>query len=126
MKIKLCSYRKRNGDLMLYINRSNRVSVGVTTEGFSPYARRTTNGERNAYNAALQLFADSGKPFTGDLSLHKELGFCAPVSCGDFVLVGTDVGTIGGMSVEADGGYVVSNDRILPQNVWIEENVTYE
>ncbi len=124
MKTKLCSYRKRNGDLMLYINRSNRVSVGVTTEGFSPYARRTTNGERNAYNAALQLFADSGKPFTGDLSLHKEPGFCAPVSCGDFVLVGTDVGTIGGMAVGADGGYVVFKDRILPQNVWIEEGGT--
>ena len=121
MKIKLCSYAKRNGDLMLYINRSNRVSVCVTTEGFSPYGRRTTNGERNAYNAALQIFADSGKPFTGDLLIHEEPGFCAPVSCGDFTLVGTDVATIGGMPVDSDGGYVVSNDRILPQNVWITE-----
>ena len=72
MKINFRTYEKRDGDLMLYINRSNKVSVGITEAGFSPYSRRTTQGQRNAFNAAIDVVAEHGKPFTGDLSKHDE------------------------------------------------------
>ena len=121
MKINFNTYSKKNGELMLYINRSNKVSVGITEAGFSPYSRRTTQGQRNAFNAAIDVVAEHGKPFTGDLSKHDENGYCAPVECGPFTIVGTDVATIGGMSVGSDGGYVICDNKILPQGEWFSE-----
>jgi hypothetical protein len=121
MKINFTTYRKKNGDLMLFINRSNKLSVGVTEAGFSPYGKRTTNGQRNAFNAAIDVVHKHGQQFTGDLSKHDENGFCAPVECGPFTIVGTDVATIGGMSVNSDGGYVIHNGKILPQGEWFSE-----
>ena len=121
MKINFRTYKKRNGDLMLYINRSNKVSVGVADSGFSPYGKGTTQGHRNAFNAAISVFEKSGEIFTGDLSKHKENGFNAPVNCPPFIIVGTDVATIGGMKMSSDGGYVVYKNKILPQSVWLQE-----
>lgn len=121
MKINFKSYEKRNGDIMMFINRSNRCSVGVTEEGFSPYGKRSSNGQRNTYDAAFNVFAKHGEIFTGDLSKHNEGGLCAAVECGPFTLVGTDLATIGGMKVGSDGGYVVLGNKILPQNEWFSE-----
>jgi hypothetical protein len=121
MKINFKTYTKRDGDLMLYINRSNKVSVGITEAGFSPYSQRTTNGQRNAYDAAIDVVHKHGQPFTGDLSKHDENGYCAPVTCGPFTLVATDVATIGGMSVGSDGGYVICGGKILAQGEWYSE-----
>ena len=121
MKINFTTYRKKNGDLMLFINRSNKLSVGVTEGGFSPYGKRTTNGQRNAFNAAIDVVHKHGQQFTGDLSKHDEGGYCAAVECGPFTLVATDVAAIGGMSVGSDGGYVICGGKILPQGEWFSE-----
>lgn len=56
------------------------------------------------------------KPFTGDLEQHTETGFCAPKRLANgWVLVGTDVGNIGGQHVGDDGSYLVdpAAQRIL-------------
>lgn len=114
MEITFKSYARRDGSIMLYINRSNGVSVGISADrGFSPYGKGVTEGQRNAVNAALATFRAHAAVFTGDLSKHIETGFCAPVSCGNYTLVGTDIATIGGMSVGADGAYIVRDGMIL-------------
>lgn len=116
MKISLTPYQRRDGSLMLYINRSNGVSVGISPErGFSPYGKDATAGKRNAYEAAVAAIKAHGKPFTGDLAQHKETGFCAPVTLANgWVIVGTDVATIGGMAVGSDGGYLIAYSLIVP------------
>jgi hypothetical protein len=115
MKITFRPYRKRDNSLMLYINRSNGVSVGISADrGFAPYGRGATPGKRNAMTAALAVFNAYAVPFTGDLATHTEDGFCAVTPLADgWTLVGTDVCNIGGMQVGSDGMYIVRNNKIL-------------
>lgn len=122
MNITFKSYARRDGSLMLYINRSNGVSVGISADrGFSPYGKGSTAGQRNAMDAALRLMAEAPE-FTGDLATHTETGFCAVTELADgWTLVGTDVATIGGMAVGADGAYVIRKGRILRCGVQHEE-----
>lgn len=122
MQIKFSPYKRRDGSLMLYINRSNKVSIGVSPErGYSPYGKGITPGQRNAYDAACRTARIAGVTFTGDLARHSEGGFSAPVECGAWTLVATDVATIGGMPVGGDGPYVVFENRIIRCNEWIDE-----
>lgn len=115
MAISFKPYARRDGSLMLYVNRSNGVSVGLSPErGFSPYGKGSTQGQRNAMDAALAAFRAHAQPFTGDLGQHTETGFCAPVQCGGYTLVGTDIATIGGMHVSGgDGAYIIRDGLIL-------------
>lgn len=107
-------YARRDGSMMLYINRSNGVSIGLSAErGFSAYGKGVTPGQRNAMSVAFKTFREHAVPFTGDLATHAETGFCAPVECDKFVLVGTDTAIIGGMSVGSDGAYIVYDGLIL-------------
>lgn len=122
MKIKFSPYARRDGSAMLYVNGSNGVSVGLSPErGFAPHGKDTTKGQRNVMDAAWAAFQAHAKPFTGDLSKHDETGFCAPVACGNYTLVGTDKATIGGMKVEGDGPYIVRDGMIVRANVWLDE-----
>jgi hypothetical protein len=108
MTISFRPYQRKDGSLMLYINRSNGVSVGIAPgQDFAPYGKSTTIGQRNAHTAALRTFWKHAKLFTGDLESHTEGGLCAPVDCGGWILVGTDVANVGGMDVGADGSYVI-------------------
>lgn len=121
MKIKFNAYARKDGVLMLYINRSNGVSIGVSPDkGFGP-AKLITKGKSNAIDAAKRAFLSNAVPFTGDLDAHDEPGYCAPVQCGPYTLAGTDAATIGGMKVATDGGYVIRDGMIAPQGVWLDE-----
>ena len=115
MKITFRPYNRRDGSVMLYINRSNGVSVGISAErGFAPYGRGTTPGMRNAMAAAKAVFNAYAEPFIGDLNKHDEGGYCAVTPLADgWTLVGTDVCNIGGMPVGSDGFYIVRHGKIL-------------
>jgi len=115
MKITFRPYQRQDGRLMLYINRSNGVSIGISAiRGFAPYGRGSTPGKRNAMAAAKAVFNAYATPFTGDLRTHTEGGLCAVTHLADgWMLVGTDVGSIGGMPVGADGIYIVRHGKIL-------------
>lgn len=127
MTVTFKAYRRRDNSLMLYVNRSNGVSVGLSPEhSFSPYGKKTTQGQRNAMAAAISAFNSNSIPFTGDLAFHDEGELCAPVDCGGFILVGTDKATIGGMSVESDGAYVIRGGRIAPCGVELAETASEE
>lgn len=124
MQISFKSYKRRDGSMMLYINRSNGVSIGISAErGFSPYGKDSTEGKRNAFNAAFKVIRDHGKPFTGTIENHKEEGYCAPVKLSNgWVMIGTDTGNIGGMPVGEDGGYIIADGQILKMNVAYDES----
>lgn len=115
MQITFKPYARRDGSLMLYVNGSNNASVGISAEaGFSPYGKGATPGKRNTYQAAFRAIHANGVPFTGDISTHDEPGFCRPVTLDNgWILVGTDVATIGGMPVGADGSYIIADGLIV-------------
>ena len=102
-------YRKKNGQDMLYINGSNRVSVGLLG-GWAPYGKNVTNGQRNLVEKALVIFDREARPFTGDVTTHSEM---TPVKCGPFMLAYTDVANIGGHQTGADGAFIIKDGRIL-------------
>lgn len=103
-------YRKKNGDLMIYINRSNGVSVGVSDTG-TPASRYMTKGKMNALNMGRDVFYQYAESFTGDLAEHQETKVCLGNL---YTLVFTDVANVGGMDVGADGAYLVRDNKILP------------
>lgn len=116
-------YARRDGTLMLYINRSNGVSIGLSADrGFSPYGKGVTPGQRNAWDAAARVMAEQSEPYTGDLATHDETGYSAAIELGNgYWLAGTDKAMIGGMSVGSDGAYVIRNGRIAQCGVAYDE-----
>lgn len=98
---------------MLYVNGGHGVSLGLSPErNFAPYGKGSTEGQRKLYAAAIRA-VKSGPVFTGDLAAHTEGGYCAPVTCDVFTMVGTDVAEIGGMKLDSDGGYIVAFGHIV-------------
>jgi len=126
MRISFRPYQRRDGSLMLYINRSNGVSVGISAErGFAPYGRGSTQGMRNAMAAAEAVFRANATPFTGNLAAHTETGLCAVIPLADgWTLVGTDIGSIGGMPVGQDGHYVIRGGWMLRCGTYDEPDLS--
>lgn len=112
-------YKRRDGELMLYINRSNGVSIGISqSKDFYPYGAGSTGGKRNVLSAAYKVINKYAKPFTGDLKEHKETWFCAPLKLANgWVMVGTDVGNIGGHPTGGDGFFLIIEDVIIEMGV---------
>lgn len=122
MTITFTSYPRLDGLRQLHIKRSNYSSVVLSPKrGWEPYGKFATPGKRNTMDAALAVFADNSKPFTGDPPKHPKAGGSAQVECGPFTLTRTDAGKIGGMAVEAVGSYVICNGRIVRCGVAFEE-----
>lgn len=104
------TYIKRNGDLMVYVNRSNGVSVGICERG-APDPNYMTRIRKNVLNMGRDVFFQYAKPFTGDLAEHQE----TKVRVGNlYTLALTDAADIGGMDVGSDGAYLVRDNKILP------------
>ncbi len=114
MNITFNPYVRRDGKVMLYVNRSNGVSVGLSGDRpFSSYGKGVTPGQRNAIAAALATFRAHAAVFSGDLAQHTETGLAAVSDCDLFQMAGTDVANIGGMAVGRDGPYIVRDGLIL-------------
>ena len=109
MSVRFKPYRKRDGELMLYINGTNGVSLGLLGT-FAPYGRRkATRGQINLYARAQAYFDANATPFTGDLKTHQE----EITVCGEWTLALTDVANVGGHTTGADGAFLVKDTRIL-------------
>jgi len=109
-------YTRRDGELMLYVNSSTGVSIGLSSErGFAPYSQSATKGERNCWGAAHSAIRANGVKFTGDLSAHAE----RKILMNGWALAFTDVASIGGMTVSSDGAYLVdiAKGLIVPCSV---------
>lgn len=111
------SYRKKNGELMLYINNDRKVSIGVTEKDGFGLSKNITQGQRKLIDSALAVFHQNAFDFTGNLDLHKE----EKVQCGPYTLVITDIAEIGGQNVQSDGAYIVRENKYLPCGQWFKE-----
>jgi hypothetical protein len=119
MKICFKPYLKKNGELMLYINNNRGVSLGLS--GSAPSYSKMTPGQKKLWEAAQDYMIKKAERFTGDLNNHHEPGFCAVRKVSQaFALAGTDVATIGGMSVGSDGSYVIAHGGIVECSVWVD------
>ena len=102
-------YRKKDGNLMLFVNGSNGVSVGISDR---VYTSKFTKGQEKVWGEFWDFIRTTEDfiPFTGDFSKHNEdkavLDF-------DLKLMITDVCNVGGQHVESDGGYLLYNDKLL-------------
>lgn len=120
MNIVFRPYTKKNGEVMLYINRSNGVSVGVSAaERFYPYGVGSTQGKRNAYEAACRVIKKA-PVFTGDLGALAPGQSFQPLANGWVVAV-TDTAELGGEKLMSNGAYVVAGNRILRCGLAYEE-----
>ena len=109
MTIQFKPYRKKDGELMLYINGDNRVSVGISEgRGFSPYGKHTTKGQRNLYDAAMRALRDTPPVYEGDLGEHAEESVELDIG----TLFVTDIATVGGVNVGADGAYLYAENKL--------------
>lgn len=115
MQITFKTYKRRDGQIMLYINRSNRVSVGLSEDrSWAAYGKGVTAGQRNAVAAARAVIRAHGEDFTGDLENHKKAGNPEPIDCGGVVTLAiTEIAEVGGMSVRSDGAYVIMDGKIV-------------
>ncbi len=116
MAIKFNPYRKRNNELMVYVNNTdNKVSVGLNGP-YSPYSKFMTQGKRNLVDLAAKVFAENAVPFTGDIGEHKE----ESADCGAYTLCLTDVANVGGHKTGSDGAFLVRDGKILDCNHFYE------
>jgi hypothetical protein len=122
MKIKINPYRRRDGALMAYINNDRKVSIGLSADrGFAPYGRDATEGQRKLWEAAIaavQRLAVAPAAAI-DMAVHTEPK--ADLGRPFGWLAVTDVATVGGVAVGADGAWLILPDgRIFNTGQWID------
>lgn len=101
-------YRKKDNSIMIYVNGSNGVSVGI---GENVFTSKLTNGQNNALKEFFNKLNEiKGIDFKGSYEAHKEdknkLDF-------DILLFITDIANVGGQTVESDGAYIVYKNKLL-------------
>ena len=127
MKILFECYINYDDLTVLNINRSNDSYMEIREKADSSDGEFTIGDNQEVYEAAVKVFEAHGLAFTGDLENHTEGGcYLEPAACGPFTSVGTKWGSIGGMQVDRNGGYVIFNGLILPQNEWYDEDTEGE
>ncbi len=111
-KIVVKPYRKRNGDVMLYINDyERRVSFGISDRVFTS---KMTKGQKNLWCRFIDKL-DNVEPVIRDFvekEEHKE-----EKSALDFgiTLYITDTANVAGHNVEMDGLYFLINGNLYSQ-----------
>lgn len=114
MAITINPYRKKDGSLMLYVNKFNNMNRGVVSVGISNRVLLTklTKGERKLLDLFLEEldkvdgieFADNN--FEAHLESKAELDF------GIKILI-TDVANCGGIGVGSDGLYIYYKNKLI-------------
>lgn len=109
MEIWAQTYRKRDGSIMLYINNDRGVSLGI---GDRVFTSKLTKGQENLLYSWLEAIDadEDARDFNGNFDEHTEdkahLDF-------DIDLYITDVATVCGQSVGADGPYITRKGKII-------------
>lgn len=117
--IKVNLYRKKNGDVMLYINDyERRVSFGISDRVFTS---KMTKGQKNLWDRFIDKL-DNVEPVIRDFvekEEHKE-----EKSALDFgiTLYITDTANVAGHNVEMDGGYFLINNNLYSIYLFNELN----
>lgn len=103
MKIYTNVYEKRNGDLMIYVNGSNKVSLGISDR---LYRTKLTNGQRNVLSAFFKCLNTIEPIYTGELNFDNHTEKKAFLDQKEYALFITDIANIAGLKVEEDGAYL--------------------
>ena len=110
MQIWVKPYRKKNGELMYFINNDRGVSLGISSDrGYQP--TKATQGQTNLWTAFCEAIKEA-KPIATDavMAEHNEehLTMFNNVS---FAV--TDVAKVGGISTGSDGLFIVHDGNIF-------------
>lgn len=106
MNLKL--YRKQNGQIMIYANGSNGVSVGISD---TVYTSKFTKGQKNTWDEFWQYLNESEKiEFTGDFNNHTE---DKVILDNNLKLMITDIAMCGGQKVDTDGAYLLYKNQLI-------------
>lgn len=102
-------YRKKDGGVMLYINGSNKVSLGISGK---LYTSKLTQGQSKLLNQWLRFIRDDDEAvdFTGDFENHQESKAHLAL---DIDLYITDTCNVGGQDVSSDGAYIVRDGKLI-------------
>lgn len=117
MKITVKPYRRRDGVVMFYLNNDRKVSVGISPEhGFQ--SSKATAGEQKLWEAFCLATAEAKPIATGaDMDAHDEFKM---TMWNGITFAITDIATVGGVSVGADGLYVVRDGRVMRPSFEVE------
>lgn len=114
MAITINPYRKKDGSLMLYVNKYNNMNRGVVSVGISNRVLLTklTKGERKLLDLFLEeLDKVNGIEFT-DSNFEAHLESKAELDFGIKILI-TDVANCGGIGVGSDGLYIYYKNKLI-------------
>lgn len=116
-RISIKEYKKRDGNLMLYINKYNnfnnsRLSVGISDKVFLTKLTKGERGLLNDFFNALDICSKSNEiNFTKEnFENHKEPK--AELDFGIKILI-TDVADCGGVKTWSDGLFIAYNGKLL-------------
>ena len=118
---KFNTYRKKNGELMLFLNKYNNgknvCSLGISSNGVpSHYGKYTTAGQRKILDLLPQIIDSLEVKQLGEVTNPSKDGECQH-SLGNFGdLVVTDCATVGGYSVGSDGAYLLKGNKCYVLN----------
>lgn len=111
MKISINPYRRRDGSLMVYLNNDRGVSLGLSAEhGYQ--SSKASAGQAKLWQAFCAATRE-----TADIAIGANMDSHAEWSMTLFNGVSfaiTDVASVGGVPVGADGLYVVRDGRVMP------------
>ena len=117
MDIWIKPYRKRDGELMYFINNERGVSIGIShKQGYMP--SKATQGQKKLWQGFHDALKNANPIAEGcDLSKHNEpsLTMRSQIS---FVI--TDVAVVGNVKLESDGLYVVKEGKIYQSRFRVE------
>ena len=110
MQIWIKPYRKKNGELMFYINNNRGVSLGISRDrGYQ--SSKATQGQKKLWTAFCDATREATPIATGAvMKKHNEESL---TMFNDVSFAVTDIAQIGGISTGSDGLFVVRNGNVF-------------
>ena len=104
-------YRRRDGEIMIYVNNDRKVSIGISADrGWQ--SSKASAGQKKLWDAFCAATRDGEAIATGcDMAAHDEWKLGPMYNGISFAI--TDIATVGGKSVGADGLYVVRDGKAM-------------
>lgn len=109
MDIWIKPYRKRDGEVMFFINNERRVSVGIS-KGKGYQSSKATEGEKKLWAEFCEM-PSVLEPIADGADMAKHDGEYITLFNGITIAL-TDTAEVGGVSVKSDGVYLVKEGRI--------------
>lgn len=118
MHIWIKTYRRRDGEIMIYLNNDRGVSLGIShDQGYQ--SSKASQGQKNLWTAFFEAMA-AATPIAEAIDVAEHNEWKLSIDWADVHFVITDIATVGGQSVSSDGLYVVHKGRLLPDRFKVD------